>query len=320
MGSIQAPRIARAFVGALLGLLVVASVLAACGTSSTTSVQTPEKPLIQTDLNGTQITIPDKAPERIVSLTPTASEVLAALNLDSKVIGVDAFTDYPASMAAKTKVTDQNGTPNVEQIVGLKPDLVFSYSGTKASEQQLLQAGVKVVDLPITDLDEALTEIRLAGQITKTESVANTLAASMQQQINAVKSKVATAAHPSVYMEIGYSPAPPYAFGGGSFGDELIIDAGGTDIFHSDTDNGGYPAVSDEGIIAAKPDVIVLTEPVDFGGDPTKVASRPGWSTIPAVQSNHIYTIDPNLIQRPGPRIVQGLQQLAKDLHPELFQ
>jgi ABC-type Fe3+-hydroxamate transport system substrate-binding protein len=319
MGSIQAPRIPRAFVGALFGLLVVASVLAACGTSSTTSVQTPEKPLIQTDLNGTQITIPDKAPERIVSLTPTASEVLAALNLDSKVVGVDAFTDYPASMAAKTKVTDQNGTPNVEQIVGLKPDLVFSYSGTKASEQQLLQAGVKVVDLPITDLDEALTEIRLAGQITKTESAANTLAASMQQQIDAVKSKVATAAHPSVYMEIGYSPAPPYAFGGGSFGDELIIDAGGTDIFHSDTDNGGYPAVSDESIIAAKPDVIVLTEPVDFGGDPTKVASRPGWSTIPAVQSNHIFTIDPNLIQRPGPRIVQGLQQLAKDLHPELF-
>lgn len=319
MGSIHAPRIPRAFVGALLGLLVVASVLAACGTLSTTSVQTPEKPLIQTDLNGTQIAIPDKAPERIVSLTPTASEVLAALNLDSKVVGVDAFTDYPASMAAKTKVTDQNGTPNVEQIVGLKPDLVFSYSGTKASEQQLLQAGVKVVDLPITDLDEALTEIRLAGQITKTESAANTLAASMQQQIDAVKSKVATAAHPSVYMEIGYSPAPPYAFGGGSFGDELIIDAGGTDIFHSDTDNGGYPAVSDESIIAAKPDVIVLTEPVDFGGDPTKVASRPGWSTIPAVQSNHIYTIDPNLIQRPGPRIVQGLQQLAKDLHPELF-
>jgi iron complex transport system substrate-binding protein len=235
------------------------------------------------------------------------------------VIGVDSFTDYPASMAAKPKVTDQNGMPNVEQIVGLKPDLVFSYSGTKASEQQLLQAGVKVVDLPITDLNEALIEIRVAGQITKTEPTADALAKSMQHQIDAVKSKVASASHPSVYMEIGYSPAPPYAFGGGSFGDELITDAGGVDIFHSDTDNGGYPAVSDESIIAAKPDVIVLTEPADFGGDPSKVASRPGWSVIPAVQQNHVYTIDPNLIQRPGPRIVQGLQQLAKDLHPELF-
>jgi iron complex transport system substrate-binding protein len=319
MGSVQAPRVPRALLAALFGLLVVASVLSACATSSSASVQTPETPLIQTDLNGTQITIPDQAPERIVSLTPTASEVLAALHLDGKVIGVDAFTDYPTSMAAKPKVTDQNGTPNVEQIVGLKPDLVFSYSGTKASEQQLLQAGVKVVDLPITNLDAALTEIRVAGQITKTEPVANALASSMQQQIAVVKGKVASASHPSVYMEIGYTPAPPYAFGGGSFGDELITDAGGTDIFHSDTDNGGYPAVSDESIIAAKPAVIVLTEPADFGGDPTKVASRPGWSVIPAVQNNRIYTIDPNLIQRPGPRIVQGLQQLAKDLHPELF-
>src|SRR5215471_4578281 len=167
MGSKQAPRILRTVVGALLGLLVVGSLLTACGVSATTSVEAPESPLIRTDLNGTQITIPEKAPARIISLTPTASEVLAALNLDSKVVGVDAFTDYPASMAAKPKVTDQNGTPNVEQIVGLKPDLVFSYSGTKASEQQLMQAGVKVVDLPITDLDEALTEIRVAGQITK---------------------------------------------------------------------------------------------------------------------------------------------------------
>jgi iron complex transport system substrate-binding protein len=294
-------------------------VISACAASSSTSVQTPEKPLIQTDLNGTQITIPNKAPERIISLTPTASEVLAALHLEGKVIGVDAFTDYPASMAAKPKATDQNGMPNVEQIVGLKPDLVFSYSGMKASEQQLLQAGVKVVDLPITDLDEAFTEIRVAGQITKAEAAANALASSMQQQIAAVKSKVASASHPSVYMEIGYTPGPPYAFGGGSFGDELIADAGGADIFHSDTDNGGYPTVSDESIIAAKPDVIVLTEPADFGGDPTKVASRPGWSVIPAVQNKRIYTIDPNLIQRPGPRIVEGLQQLAKDLHPELF-
>lgn len=320
MGSVTSSRFPRALLAMTLGLFVIMGLLLACATSTATSVQAPEKPLIQTDLNGTQITIPDKAPERIISLTPTASEVLAALNLDSKVIGVDAFTDYPASMAAKPKVTDQNGTPNVEQIVGLKPDLVFSYSGIKAPEQQLLQAGIKVVDLPITGLDEALTEIRVAGQITRTEAVANKLADSMQSQVAAIKSKVASAAHPSVYMEIGYTPAPPYAFGGGSFGDELITDAGGTNIFHGDTDNGGYPAVSDESIIAAKPDVIILTEPADFGGDPAKVASRPGWSVIPAVQNHKIFTIDPNLIQRPGPRIVQGLLQLAKDLHPDLFQ
>src|SRR5262245_33300944 len=131
MGSVQTFRFPRALLAIALGLLVVLGALSACGTSSSTSVQAPERPLIQTDLNGTPITIPDRAPTRIVSLTPTASEVLAALNLDNKVLGVDSFTDYPASMAAKPKVTDQNGTPNVEQIVGLRPDLVFSYSGIK---------------------------------------------------------------------------------------------------------------------------------------------------------------------------------------------
>lgn len=303
-----------------LAALVLMLGLAACGSTSTAaSVSAPEKPVMAQDANGTSIVLPASAPQRIISLAPTSSEVLAALHLESKVLGVDSFTDYPSTMAAKPKVTDANGSPNVEQIVALHPDLVVEYGGFKQSDQKLLQAHVTLYDLPITNLATAVTEIRLMGQLTRTEPAANTLADSMQAKIDSIRQKAASAARHSVYMEVGYTPSPPYAFGGGSFGNDMIVDAGGSNIFASDTSGGGFPAVSDESIIKDNPQVIVLTEDPHYGGDPATVATRPGWASIAAVTNHHVYAIDPNLVERPGPRVVDGLQQLAHDLHPELF-
>jgi iron complex transport system substrate-binding protein len=116
-------------------------------------------------------------------------------------------------------------------------------------------------------------------------------------------------------MELFYGNGPTYVFGGGSFGDELITDAGGVNIFHGNTSGAGYPAINNEAIIAANPQVIILTD----GETPASVAARPGWSGIAAVKSGAIYSIDPNLTQRPGPRIIQGLESVARDLHPTLF-
>jgi iron complex transport system substrate-binding protein len=306
-----------------VGALILASTLlalAACGSTTTLPAASREKPLIATDAIGNAIVIPATAPQRIVSLGATDSEILGALISPNRVIGVDISTDYPADLAAKPKVTDSNGTPNVEAIVGMQPDLVLGFGGEDATaEKQLVQLGIRVVDLPATNLDGSLTEIRLVGQLVHAEAAANALASSMQQQIAAVEQKVAGAPNVSVYMEVGYTPPPPYAFGGGSFGDQMIAVAGGTNIFAGDTANGGYPQVSDEAIIAANPQVIVLTEDPAYGGDPSAVAQRPGWSVIRAVKNGRIYTINPDLVQRPGPRIVQGLQQLARDLHPDLF-
>lgn len=303
----------------ILPLAVSFTLLAGCGSSSTTT-STPEQPIITKDANGTTITIPTKAPERIISLGATDSEILAALGLTAKVVGIDAFTNYPADIATKTKVTDDFGQANIEQIVALKPDLVLSFGGETAETDQKLEAvGITVVDLPAADLDGSLKEIRLVGQITHTESTANTLVDSMQQRIDAVTKKVQGATKSTVYMEVGYSPPPPYAFGGGSFGDSLITIAGGTNIFAANTSGGGYPQVSEESIIAANPQVVILTEDAAYGGDPTLVPSRPGWSVVDAVKNQRIYAVNPDIVQRPGPRIVDGLEQLAKDIHPELF-
>ncbi len=305
--------------------ILLASVLlfAACGGGASKTVvatATPNVPLIAKDALGNPITIPATAPQRIVSLGATDSEILGALGLDQQTLAVDAFTDYPASFAAKTKITDANGQVNVEAIVALKPDLVLGFGGEDAdAEKQLIGLNISVVDLPASDLETSLTEIRLVGQLTHTESVANPLVTGLQQRVDAVKAKVANASKVTVYMEVGYTPPPPYAFGGGSFGDSMITIAGGTNIFGSDTSGGGYPAVSEEAIIKDNPQVIILTEDPAYGGDPNAVYTRPNWQTIAAVQNRQVFAINPDLVQRPGPRIVDGLEQLAKDLHPSLF-
>lgn len=301
-------------------VLIALAALAACGTSQTAS-KAPEKPLITTDANGTAIVIPASPPQRIVSLGATDSEILGGLGVNSRVVGVDYYTDYPADLAAKQKVSDSNGTYNVEQIVALKPDLVLSYGGETAStDKQLMAAHIPVVDLPVANLTQSLVEMRLVGQLVHAESAANKLVDSLQQRIDAVKRKVASAPTVSVYMEADDStPDKPFVYGGGSFGDGLIRDAGGTNIFGGNTTNGGFPQVSVENVVAANPQVIVLTEDPKYGGNPQLVYQRNGWSGISAVQNKRVYAINSDLVQRPGPRIVDGLEQLAKMLHPELF-
>lgn len=308
---------------ALLSLLALSALIlgvAACGASG--SAPTGATPLIARDAEGQLITIPARAPQRIISLGATDSEMLGALKVDGRVIAVDAYTDFPADLAAKPKVTDANGQPNVEQIVALKPDLVLSYGGEVASAVKQLQAAhVQVVDLPALSLSGSLDEIRLVGQLVHETATADALVASLRARISAVEQKVKGLPTVRVYMEADDStPGKPFVFGGGSFGDEMIKDAGGTNIFAGNTANAGYPQVNDEAIIAANPQVIVLTEDPHYGGDVSQVAKRPGYSAVDAVQHNQVYQMNTDLFQRPGPRMIDGLEQLAKLLHPAAFQ
>lgn len=303
-----------------LAVLMAGCASSAGGSNSAGSTPSPQKPLISADAHGTPIVIPEKTPQRIVSLTPGDSEMLAVVGVSARVVGVDAFTNYPAEMAAKPKMTGGDGAPNVEQIIALNPDLVLSWGQfTTQADKALLQAHINVVSLPVADLAGTLTEIRLVGQLTHTSSTADAVVKTLQQRIDAVKQKVAKANPISVYMEVGYTPPPPYVVGGGSFENEVLEDAGGANIFASKTDNGGFPSVSVESIIAANPQVIILTEDPQYGGDPQQVYTRAGWSGIAALKSHRVYNINPDIISRPGPRLVDALEQIAKLLHPDLF-
>ena len=315
---IHASRRLLALVTMLVGLLG----LAACGAGTATATG-PEKPLIAKDAIGSTIAIPAKAPQRIITETPADSEILGALGVDSRVVAVDYYTDMPADLAAKPKITDgQSFNLNVEAIAGYKPDLVLGYGGYFTADEKKLQAlDIQVVDLPIVaTIEDSVTELRLVGQVVHADAKAQQVASALTKRIAAVTKKTAAAQHVTVYMEDGTYNGQFATFGKGSYGDELIRLAGGTNVFANDGDSAGYPNVSAETIIQDNPQVIVLAEGVQFGGDPKAAAARPGWSTIAAVQTSRVYAVDTNDFSRPdAPRMVTALEELAKLLHPELF-
>ena len=310
----------RPYVSRFVGVLAVVSLLvllSACGGQTTTA--TPQPTVV--DAFGKQIVFPKSAPQRIVSLTAGNSEVLDALHLDARIVGVDYYTNYPASLTSLPKVSDVNGKYNIEKIVALKPDLVLSYGGeTQQYDSQLQQLGLDVVDLPSVNFSQTIQQIAVYGRLTFTQSTANALVAQLQQQISQIKSSVAGTSAPSVLLEVDDStPGKPFVFGGGSFGDEIAQDANAANIFHSNTANGGFPQVSDESVISANPQYIILTELPAYGGNASAVYKRPNWSGIAAVKNNDVFRVNSDIMQRPSPRLVEGLRCIAQIVHPDKF-
>jgi iron complex transport system substrate-binding protein len=311
----------RLFVCLLLSLVVL---LVACGQSGNTTGSTPAQtstPTVTLDAYGKPITFPTSAPQRIVSLTPNISEMLGALHLEGRVVAVDYYTNYPTDLTTLPKVSNANQQYNVEQIVALHPDLVLSYGqDTKAYDSQLTNLGLHVVDLPTGNLDLTLGELLTVGRLTFTLNAATTLYDQLQQQVSQVKSKVVGTTAPKVMVEADDTTQDkPYVFGGGTFDDELVQDANGVNIFHNNTTNGGFPQVTVEAIISANPQYIILTEDPMYGGNVNAVYQRTNWSAIDALKMRQVYRINSNIIGRPGPRLVEGLQCLAQILHPDKF-
>src|SRR5262249_6725544 len=142
----------------------------------------------------------------------------------------------------------------------------------------------------------------------------------LQEQVKQVEAKVAGTTKPKVLLELDdTTPGKPYVFGGGSFGDEMLQDASASNVFHDVTSGQGYPQVTDEAIICANPQYVILTEDPTYGGDVNVVYRRANWGIIDAVKSHHVYHVNVNIMQHPGPRLVQGLQCVAQIIHPDKF-
>jgi cobalamin transport system substrate-binding protein len=291
--------------------------------STATTVSATPTPSILTiaDAAGRQVTI-NAIPQRIISVAPSDTEILFALGLSPKVVAVDDFSDYPPEAKALPKIGGTSDKYNFEQIVALKPDVVFAAGITSPDaikKLEDLKLTVVVLGTANTTLDSILTDITLAGQITGTMAQAKELTDSMKQRVDAVKAKVAPAkTKPRVYWELDATdPTKPYTVGPGSFVDGIITLAGGVNIF-ADA-NSPYPQVSAEQVVAANPEVIILPDAA-YGISVDSVLARPGWQDVDAVKNKHVYPIDDSIVSRPGPRVVDGIEATAKLIHPELFQ
>lgn len=256
----------------------------------------------------------NSVPERIVSVAPTPTEMLFAVGAGDLVVGVDDYSDYPAEVANITKVGSY--TLNTEVIIGLQPDLVVSSDLVPLSQLELLEdRGIPFVILATRTLDDVMKDIRLIGILTGHVEEANELADGLETRILAVEAKTLAegVVKPRVYVEY----YPYWTYGPGSFGDDLIALAGGINI--AENTSSEYPMVTSEFVIAQDPEVIIYTIGYMTTTTAEEISSRPGWDGIAAVSGDSIYSMDDNLVSRYGPRIVDGLEQMAALLHPELF-
>jgi len=290
--------------------------------STPTDILVTEAPAAEgltfTDGLGREVTLSAPA-KRVVSLAPSNTEVLFAVGAGEQIVGRDEFSDYPAEAAAIDSVGGSMGEYSAEAIVALEPDLVLAAEiNTPELVNQLESLGVTVYYLsnPHT-LEEMYTNLEIVAALTGHD--ATELIDSLKARVAAVDEKIAsTSERPSVFYEIdGSDSAKPYSYGPGTFGNLLIERAGGFNIGSEATDP--YPQISLEQIVVADPSIIILGDSM-WGVTSEAVIAREGWSTIAAVKSSQIFPIDDNLISRPGPRLVDGLEALAKILHPGLFE
>jgi iron complex transport system substrate-binding protein len=264
-------------------------------------------------------------PNRIVSLAPSNTEILFAIGAGDKVVGVTDYDNYPYNFSVwieagnLTSVGDY-WTPNIEAIVALEPDLILAAFDQDEVVNTLRGMGYKVLVLAPDNIDDILKNIILAGRATNKDIEAAILVNNLRLRIDAVVSKVADAAStPKVYYEVWYDPL--WSVGSESWEHELIEKAGGINIFADQSLN--YFETSSEAIIERNPDIMIF--PLGHGAGPPfwgsfdQVKARPGWDAISAVQNDRLYTIDADIISRPGPRIVDALETLAEIIHPELF-
>jgi len=298
---------------ALPAVEVPTEVPTAAPTASPTSA-----PLTITDGLGRKVTLPAPA-QKVVSMAPSNTEILFAISAGPQVVGRDEFSDYPAQAKSLPSVGGSMGQYSNEQIAALKPDLVLA-GGINTPEQvkALEDLGLTVFYLgnPST-LEEMYANLETVAKLTGHESDASTLIDSLKARVKAVDDKLAgVTAKPIVFYEIDASdPNKPYTTGPGTFIDLLIARAGGQNLPGL---KDPYPQVSLEQIVVANPDIILLGD-AQYGTTPEAVAGRPGWATIAAVKNNRVLPFDDNLVSRPGPRLVDGLEALAKAIHPEMY-
>ncbi len=300
----------------LLPLLVLVAVLA---TSQTAWAEPGSNfPVTVVDDTGRSLTFYEP-PRRIISLSPGYTETLFALGVGEQVIAVDTWSDYPDEAKSRPRL----GTwprPNVEEIVALQPDLVVVLVEGDDFIEQMQSGGIPVLKLFPKDFYGTLETIRILGTVTGTADTAQAITEDMQHRAQAVLERTQDVLRPRVFFELDATdPSRPWAAGPLGFYGSLIEMAGGANIFADLPTSAAQ--VSTEQILARDPEIILLGDTtVPFNPQtPEMVMDRPGWQSITAVKNGAVLPVDANLLAKPGPRLIQGLEALARLLHPELF-
>jgi iron complex transport system substrate-binding protein len=262
----------------------------------------------------------DRIPQRIVSLAPSNTEILFAIGAGKQVVGRDSFSDYPAKAKSITDIGGSTGKYDPEGILALHPDLVLAGEiNSPELVNSLEQLGLAVYYLPNpTTLEAMYANLETVGQLTGHRLEATGLVNSLEKRVAEIDARILPISYrPTVYYELDATdPTKPYTAGPGTFVDLLISRGGGNNIGRNLTSQ--WPQISLEQLIVDNPAIIILGDAA-YGVSADSVKERVGWKGLTAVQDGQVYPIDDNLVSRPGPRLVDGLEAMAKLLHPDVF-
>jgi iron complex transport system substrate-binding protein len=306
-------RVPRRVAAAIASLVVL---VAGCSKNppnpTATSPAAPAFPLTVVDDDGVSVTL-KSPPQRIVTWAPSNTEILFALGAGRRVVGDSGpFDDYPPAAKAITHVGGPGGTaPDVEKVVSLHPDLVLNaFLGGEDWQNKLRALGIPVFSIHAETFDDALHDIRTVGRLTGEAGAADVLASRMEAKAGQVRSKVSAEPKVTCFLEEGYPGI--YTVGPGSIEFDLLERAGCDPVTAGAKDP--YPTWSAEKLVQEDPAVYLVTS--ESGVSPRAVGNRPGFGGLAAVRDHAVYAISSDLLNRPGPRVVDGLVQLAKLLHP----
>jgi iron complex transport system substrate-binding protein len=269
-------------------------------------------PLTIIDITETAVTIPQE-PQRIISIAPSNTEILFALGLEHKIVGITNYCNFPE----ETKNIEKIGETfplNLEKIVSLKPDLILAYAGQLNEIPRLRELGLKVIVIEPLNLQETLKSIQMVATIGGIPEKGNILVENLSQRIDQIKTEVSNleiTKKPKVFIGGIYETI--WTPGEGTLFNELISLAGGINIAAGFS---GWAKISPEFIVKEDPDIIIIPIGAMNPGDELKIKEniyqRPGWSNLSAVKTQKIFIVNEDLFFRPGPRIVDGLERLYK--------
>lgn len=268
-------------------------------------------PLSITDFLERKITL-EKEPERIVSLAPSTTELIYALGAGNKVVGVTDYDNYPPEVEDITKVGGFKG-PNIEAITAQNPDIVLASTQSGQEEMETLEnMGIPVVMIEAKDIEGIYESIRLLAQITGTNEKSQEIINEMESKISEIKDKVEDLPTIDVFYLVSFDGN--WTAGKGTFIDELITLAGGKNVAQ---DVDGWAQYSVEELVKNNPDAII-TSP--HAGNVKDIEKAEGYKDINAVKNGNIFVIsNDDIIARASNRIVLGLEEIAKFLHPEVL-
>lgn len=276
-------------------------------------------PVTITDDADREVTI-EKAPESIVSIQASLTEILFALGMGDKIVGVSDYDNYPPEALEIEKVGAQD--MNVELILELLPDIAFvtdyHYENHKDIIEQYEEAGIQVVVIGSTDsFAETYNQMRTIADATGTEEKAEEIIEDMEKRLEVIKEKAEESVTDKKKVWVEVSPAPDiFTTGKNTFMNEMLESIQAINVAEKEE---GWVKFTEEEIVNLDPDVIITTYGYYVEEPEQEVYGRDGWDEVPAVKNEQVFDVDNDTVTRPGPRLIEGVETLAELIYPEVF-